>query len=57
MSKKVKARKARLYSVKEGKLQRLKKECPRCGGGVFLAEHEGRISCGKCGYTEFKKAK
>ncbi|MBS1266447.1 MAG: 30S ribosomal protein S27ae [Candidatus Woesearchaeota archaeon] len=32
-----------------------KKECPKCGKGVFLAEHKGRISCGKCGYTEFKK--
>ncbi|MFN4133418.1 MAG: 30S ribosomal protein S27ae [Candidatus Hadarchaeales archaeon] len=55
MPKKVKARKSKLYSIKEGKLERLRKECPRCGGGVFLSEHEGRISCGKCGYTEFKK--
>ncbi|MCD6403782.1 MAG: 30S ribosomal protein S27ae, partial [Nanoarchaeota archaeon] len=26
-----------------------------CGPGVFLAEHKDRFSCGKCGYTEFKK--
>ncbi len=37
----------------QGKLK--KKTCPKCGPGVFLAEHGNRISCGKCGYTEFKK--
>ena len=31
-----------------------KKTCPKCGPGVFLAEHGNRFSCGKCGYTEFK---
>ncbi len=30
-------------------------ECPKCGKGVFLAEHKNRSTCGKCGYTEFKK--
>lgn len=25
-------------------------KCPRCGS--FLAEHEDRKSCGKCGYTK-----
>jgi len=29
--------------------------CPRCGAGVFLAAHNGRLHCGKCNYTEFKK--
>jgi len=28
--------------------------CPKCGVGVFLAEHKDRRTCGKCGYTEFK---
>ena len=37
------------------KTQRKRKACPRCGAGVFLAEHEDRYSCGKCGYTEFRK--
>jgi small subunit ribosomal protein S27Ae len=37
------------------KLHRKRKVCPRCGAGVFLAEHEDRYSCGKCGYTEFMK--
>jgi small subunit ribosomal protein S27Ae len=30
-----------------------RQECPRCGD-VFLAEHEDRRHCGKCGYTEWK---
>ena len=40
---------------KEGKLERKKRHCPKCGPGVFLADHNDRASCGKCGYTEFKK--
>ena len=44
------------YAVnKEGKLERKKKHCPKCGPGVFLGEHENRLACGKCGYTEFRK--
>ncbi|NQE05843.1 30S ribosomal protein S27ae [ANME-1 cluster archaeon GoMg1] len=39
------------------KLKRKRKTCPRCGAGVFLAEHKDRYACGKCGYTEFIKAK
>ena len=31
------------------------KTCPRCGKGVFLAEHKDRLHCGKCSYTEFLK--
>ncbi len=31
------------------------KFCPKCGTGVFMAEHKDRLTCGKCGYTEFKK--
>lgn len=44
-----------LYEVSDGKLIRKKKTCPKCGDGVFLAEHTNRVSCGRCGYTEFKK--
>ncbi|MEL9999574.1 MAG: 30S ribosomal protein S27ae [Thermoplasmata archaeon] len=47
--------KRELYEIKEGKLIRKRKSCPKCGAGVFLAEHEDRYTCGKCGYTEFKK--
>jgi len=31
------------------------KFCSKCGVGVFMAEHANRRTCGKCGYTEFKK--
>ena len=29
--------------------------CPKCGPGVFLADHKDRLSCAKCGYTEPKQ--
>jgi ubiquitin-small subunit ribosomal protein S27Ae len=45
----------KFYQVKGEKLERLRKECPRCGRGVFLGEHRDRLTCGKCGYTSFKK--
>ena len=45
-----------LYSVEGGVLKRKTKFCPKCGPGVFLAIHKDRVSCGKCGYTEFVKA-
>lgn len=47
--------KSRMYEVKEGKVSRKGQSCPRCGDGVFLANHADRLSCGKCGYTEYKK--
>jgi ubiquitin-small subunit ribosomal protein S27Ae len=43
------------YQVKGDKMDRVKKFCPKCGPGVFMAEHKDRTACGKCGYTEFKK--
>lgn len=43
------------YEIREDKVVRKNKSCPKCGEGVFLAEHSNRFSCGKCGYTEFKK--
>lgn len=43
------------YKLEDGKLVRTKKHCPKCGPGVFMAEHGDRVSCGRCGYTEFKK--
>ncbi len=44
------------YKVEADKVVRSRKHCPKCGPGVFLAEHKDRVSCGRCGYTEFKKA-
>ena len=45
----------KFYEVKDGKANRLRRECPRCGRGTFLAEHRDRLTCGKCGYTSYKK--
>jgi len=45
---------SKYYEVKGEKVVRNRKHCPRCGEGVFLAEHKDRRACGKCGYTEFK---
>ncbi|MBU2638530.1 MAG: 30S ribosomal protein S27ae [Nanoarchaeota archaeon] len=53
--KKVKNKKAstkyKMYD-KEGKRKAC---CPKCGPGVFLAEHKDRQTCGTCRYTVFKK--
>ncbi len=49
--------KRELYTVESDKIVRKRRTCPRCGAGVYLAEHADRYSCGKCGYTEFKKKK
>ena len=39
------------YKLEGDKIKRLRKFCPVCGPGVFLAEHKDRLSCGRCGYT------
>ncbi len=41
------------YKVEGNSLKR-KKSCPKCGAGVFMAEHKDRAHCGNCGYTEFR---
>ncbi|RLI51932.1 30S ribosomal protein S27ae [Candidatus Bathyarchaeota archaeon] len=43
------------YQIKEGKLIRRLKKCPRCTS--FMAIHKGenaRYTCGKCAYTEYQ---
>lgn len=45
----------KFFTVKDGKLERSGKYCPRCGVGTFLAVHKKRDYCGRCGYTEFHK--
>ena len=47
-------KKREVFKVEGDKIVRLRRNCPKCGDGVFLAEHKDRLSCGKCGYTEFK---
>jgi small subunit ribosomal protein S27Ae len=46
--------KRELFKIEGESIVRLRRSCPKCGDGVFLAEHKDRLSCGKCGYTEFK---
>ena len=43
------------YKVKGDKTERSRKECSRCGKGVFMAIHKDRHTCGKCGLTEFNQ--
>ena len=50
--KKKKSKKWEAYEAKGDELKRTRKSCPKCGGGVFLAQHKDRVSCGKCGYSE-----
>lgn len=40
---------------KKWELSGKRKNCPKCGKGVYLGEHKnpGRLVCGKCSYVEF----
>lgn len=53
-NKKVKLAVLKFYKVDDNnKVTRLRKECPSktCGSGVFMAQHENRNYCGRCGVT------
>ena len=50
-------KKREIFKVEGDKITRLRRNCPKCGDGIFLAEHKDRLSCGACGYTEFKGKK
>jgi small subunit ribosomal protein S27Ae len=43
----------KFYTIQGDKVTKNKRDCQRCGKGVFMAEHKDRYTCGKCGYTEF----
>eukprot|EP00877_Chromochloris_zofingiensis_P005516 jgi/Chrzof1/14966/Cz09g22150.t1 len=50
--KKIKLRVLKFYKVDDsGKVQRLRKQCPNCGPGIFMATHFDRVYCGKCTLT------
>jgi len=51
----VSSKKWEKYKIEGGKLIKVGKECPKCGPGIFMAEHKDRLTCGKCGYMEKKK--
>ena len=42
------------YEIKDGKLERKRPFCNRCGRGYFMADHGDRYTCGHCGFTIFK---
>jgi small subunit ribosomal protein S27Ae len=44
------------YTITGSSLKKTK-NCPRCGPGIFLADHKERLYCGKCHYTEFVEKK
>ena len=44
-----------IIKIDGDKATRIKKNCSRCGKGVFMSEHKDRNTCGKCGLTEFKQ--
>ena len=39
------------FTINSNAAQR-KKTCPKCGPGIFMAEHKDRYHCGTCGYME-----
>jgi len=49
-------KKIEIFKLEGNNITRMRKHCPKCGAGVFLAEHKNRLSCGSCGYTEFKSS-
>ncbi|KAK9906372.1 hypothetical protein WJX75_000751 [Coccomyxa subellipsoidea] len=50
--KKIKMRVLKFFKVDDsGKVQRLRKACPNCGPGIFMATHFNRVYCGKCHLT------
>jgi ubiquitin-small subunit ribosomal protein S27Ae len=40
------------YEVSGTTLKKKNKSCPKCGPGVFLANHKDRVYCGNCKYVE-----
>ena len=50
-------KKSDYYEVSGGKVNLKRTPCPKCGPGVFMAEHKDRYHCGRCGYTMMKNSK
>ncbi|KAH7827813.1 putative 40S ribosomal protein S27a [Monocercomonoides exilis] len=50
--KKVKLAVLKYYKIRDdGSIIHTRPECKNCGAGVFMAQHENRVTCGKCGLT------
>jgi len=50
-----KQKKGSFYRIEGDSAKKIRKSCPKCGAGVFLADHKDRHTCGNCSYTEWKK--
>ncbi len=53
---KVPSKRWKKYKVSGDKIER-QPSCPKCGPGIFLAQHKDRMYCGRCHYVEMKKQK
>lgn len=42
----------KMYKIEGDKLIRTNEFCPACGPGVFLAKHQDRVTCGRCGHRQ-----
>ncbi len=40
-----------------GKISKLKIECEKCPAGTYMADHQDRHTCGKCGNMFYKLTK
>lgn len=49
-----KTSKSSIYNASGTEIKRSARFCPKCGPGVFMANHETRAACGNCGYSEWK---
>ena len=54
-SERPRSKKWEAFKIEGNRLVRVKKICPKCGAGVYLAQHSDRESCGKCGYAQYNK--
>ncbi|GAI26485.1 unnamed protein product [marine sediment metagenome] len=45
------------YKIEGEKVVRIKKECERCAEFTWMAGHDDRWTCGKCGMTIYKRGR
>ncbi|MCK4844195.1 MAG: 30S ribosomal protein S27ae [Candidatus Heimdallarchaeota archaeon] len=45
------------YKIEGEKVVRVKKECERCAEFTWMAGHDDRWTCGKCGMTIYKRGR
>ncbi len=53
--KKQKTAKGAYFDLSGEKITAKNRACPKCGAGVYMANHKDRTTCGKCGFTEWAK--